>query len=123
MKKIFLTVMLGFIITTVFMPGSAKADVAANPNAPIGVKIDGEGVSFTDARPVIKNARTIVPVRAVAEAMGAEIFWNADEEEVTIRKACEKMNYEGQTYENSEAVANLKIGQNIIKISLFDYVF
>jgi hypothetical protein len=41
----------------------------------IGVSVNGEKVSF-DVEPVIKNDRTMVPLRAVFEKMGAEVTWN-----------------------------------------------
>ena len=40
---------------------------------------------FFDSEPYIdENGRTIVPVRAIAEALGAEVNWNQERREVTI---------------------------------------
>lgn len=45
----------------------------------IQVKIDGELVVFTDAQPFIdSNNRTLVPLRAIGEAMGLVVEWDAE---------------------------------------------
>ena len=40
----------------------------------------------TDAAPKIVNSRTMLPIRFVAEALGAEVGWNSDTRTVTIIK-------------------------------------
>lgn len=49
------------------------------------MQINGEYV-INDVAPVIKGARTMLPIRLIAEAMGAEVAWNAAEQKVTITK-------------------------------------
>ncbi|MCF8019539.1 MAG: hypothetical protein K9L62_09020 [Vallitaleaceae bacterium] len=39
-----------------------------------------------DTPPVIKEGRTLIPVRAITEAMGATVTWNSEEKLVTIIK-------------------------------------
>jgi hypothetical protein len=39
-----------------------------------------------DTPPVIKGNRTLIPVRAIVEAFGAEVQWNAEEREVIVLK-------------------------------------
>lgn len=39
-----------------------------------------------DTPPVIKEGRTLIPVRAISEGMGAEVEWNEEEKIVTITK-------------------------------------
>lgn len=41
----------------------------------ITVNIDGQAVSF-DVAPIIENDRTLVPVRAIFEALGAQVEWD-----------------------------------------------
>lgn len=48
----------------------------------IRVFIDGKLLDFTDTDPIIENSRTLVPMRAVFEALGAEITW--DQENMTV---------------------------------------
>lgn len=46
--------------------------------------IDGEEV-FTDAAPVIKNSRTMLPARFVAENLGATVSWDEALQQVTVQ--------------------------------------
>lgn len=52
----------------------------------IQIYIDGIGVYFPDTKPQIINDRTMVPVRIVAEQLGAQVDWNEAEQKVTITK-------------------------------------
>lgn len=45
-----------------------------------------KGNAKFDTPPVIKHGRTLIPVRAVTEAMGATVEWNEEEKIVTITK-------------------------------------
>ena len=40
------------------------------------VEVNGKDVNFADQRPFIKDGRTLVPLRAIFEALGAEVVWN-----------------------------------------------
>lgn len=42
----------------------------------IRVFIDGKLLEFTDTDPIIESSRTLVPMRAIFEALGAEIKWD-----------------------------------------------
>ncbi|MGE5629749.1 MAG: stalk domain-containing protein [Caulobacteraceae bacterium] len=46
---------------------------------------DGRIIKF-DTPPVIKNDRTLIPVRALSEGFGATVDWNPEEQKVTITK-------------------------------------
>ncbi len=48
----------------------------------IQVFVDGQKLSF-DQKPVVQNGRTLVPMRAIFEALGSEIEWNQAEKKVT----------------------------------------
>lgn len=58
-------------------------DVAIIPIENV-IIVDGD-VKF-DTPPVIKEGRTLIPVRAISEGMGAEVGWNAEDKIVTITK-------------------------------------
>jgi hypothetical protein len=63
------------------------ATVAGAQTYGIKVYVDGNSVSFPDQRPFIdKNNRTLVPIRFIAEEMGAEVGWDGKTELVTIEK-------------------------------------
>lgn len=38
-----------------------------------------------DFPPIIKDGRTLIPIRQLTEALGAEVIWNANDKEVTIQ--------------------------------------
>jgi len=78
MKKIFL-VMAVLAMLLVAAPASAAAGV--------NVYVDDNKVSFPDQKPFIdENARTLVPIRFIAEEMGADVGWDGKTELVTIEK-------------------------------------
>ena len=52
---------------------------------PISVTLNGSPVSF-DQQPIIENGRTLVPLRAIFEALGAEVTWNQSTQTATAVK-------------------------------------
>ena len=60
----------------------------------VTLRIDGKVLRMTidqtiagfDAAPVIINSRTYVPIRYVAEALGANVEWIADTQQIIIEK-------------------------------------
>lgn len=74
MKKscVALTIALCLLVSAALMPAAADA---ASPF--IQVKINGVNLK-TDVYPTIINDRTMVPMRAIFEALGADIDWDAD---------------------------------------------
>lgn len=55
------------------LEGNSGYDLTSNV---LTVKYNGESVSFPDAKPYIDdNGRTLIPVRFVAETMGADVSW------------------------------------------------
>ena len=54
---------------------SLKNDLEFVPGA--RVEVNGESVK-TDVPPIIKNNRVLIPMRAIFEALGAEINWNGE---------------------------------------------
>ncbi len=51
-------------------------------NRDIRVMLNGEYLEF-DVQPQLINNRTMVPLRAIFEALGAEVEWNGDTQTVT----------------------------------------
>ncbi|WP_304508752.1 stalk domain-containing protein [Anaerotignum sp.] len=52
---------------------------------PIQVYVDGQAVSF-DQAPVIVNDRTLVPMRAIFQALGSEVSWSEPTKTITSTK-------------------------------------
>lgn len=73
MKKLF-----GILMCCVMLCTCGRA-IAATP---ITVVLDCAPIEFTQD-PIILNNRTLVPVRAIFEAMGASVLWNGDTQTVT----------------------------------------
>lgn len=62
------------------------AEVLPRADGRIGVWLDGEAL-FLDVAPEVKNERTMVPIRAVAEAIGADVEWLQDKQQVVMTRA------------------------------------
>lgn len=82
MKKIVSLVLCLSIIATAFLGVFHVSAVSENE---ITVSIDGQNVEF-DVPPLLMNNRTMVPLRAIFEALGATVEWNADTRTVTSSK-------------------------------------
>lgn len=64
-------------VTTVFMLAAMSALPAfAQPTAPISVTVDGLAVAF-DVHPAIRDGRTLVPFRAIAEDLNVNVNWDS----------------------------------------------
>lgn len=53
-------------------------------NEPVKVFLDGTRLSF-DQPPIIREGRTLVPMRMIFESMGAEVTWNDSTQTVTAQ--------------------------------------
>ena len=79
-------------LTVLSTGASAFAAEAADATAPeaaasaIAVQLDGKALSFTDAVPQVKDERTFLPFRAVFEAMGAEVSYDAATNQVSATR-------------------------------------
>ena len=51
------------------------------------VRVNGKLVDFEDQFPIIDDGRTLIPVRAVSEILGANVDWNSDwyQAEITLK--------------------------------------
>lgn len=72
------------LITTLALAGFCMPANAASSSAP-KVILNGKQLTF-EVPPVIENGRTLVPVRTIFEAMGAEVGWNVVSRTVTAHK-------------------------------------
>ena len=85
-------------------------------------------VKFTDAKPIIVEGRTLIPIRAVAEAVGYDVGWDGEKSEVILE--CDyavkgninpllPIEYEEQRYNQAASLINtfreLQGGKNIKK--------
>ena len=66
-------------LTAVLSIPSSAAEAAEEG---ISVQLDGQTVSFTDAKPEASSGRTFLPFRAVFESMGAKVDYQADSQTI-----------------------------------------
>ncbi|MGI5838379.1 MAG: stalk domain-containing protein [bacterium] len=76
MKRALLCLALAFVIASY-----ATSATSAQEDKAISVFIDGLPVVF-DVEPVIQGGRTLVPFRAIAEALGVEVSWDGETQTV-----------------------------------------
>lgn len=72
----------------------------------ITVTLDGEALSF-DVPPQIIDGRTMVPMRAIFEAMGAEVDWDGQTQSITAAK------YGSKEY----TVITMQIGNSVFTVT------
>ncbi|MBP1737500.1 MAG: Protease inhibitor precursor [Oscillospiraceae bacterium] len=93
-KKLSLLLAVVLVVGAVCVTGASAAGITTgttpSATADIGssiltVKFNGEVVTFPDAQPFVdKNDRTLIPVRFVAETMGAIVRWDSDKQSAVI---------------------------------------
>ena len=91
MKRILLTVLLSIFLVSFNSPSAVFSIDKNSTGEVLLLKIgsqelwaNGQESSVMDVTPFIENNRTWVPVRFVSEALGAEVGWNQDKQQVTI---------------------------------------
>lgn len=72
-KKLLYVILLGLLLTALPVIGANPA--RADESRAVSVYIDGLPVVF-DVSPVIQNGRTLVPFRALAEALNISVSWD-----------------------------------------------
>lgn len=76
---------IGIILTAALTAGTLCPVFAANEVHP-KVIVNDRLISFEDQEPVIsENNDTLIPVRGVLEAMGAQVTWNGEERSVMVK--------------------------------------
>lgn len=71
------------ILLTVLVLALLATPSLANQN--IEVYVDGEPVIF-DQEPILENGRTLVPLRAIFEALGAKVGWEEESQAIFAKK-------------------------------------
>lgn len=98
--------MLLMLLILLLIPGWAAAANTAQ-NQPVHLMIGGQAVT-PDVPPVIEGGRTLVPVRVIAEGLGAEVDWNAEKKTAEITRDGKKLLL---TLQSRQAVVNGKAVQ------------
>lgn len=77
MKRYLISVVVILSLIMLSIPVLAQDDIK--------VSIDGQYIEF-DVQPRLINGRTMVPLRVIFEALGAEVDWNSDTRTVVAMK-------------------------------------
>ena len=87
-KRVFFVIVIAFIFQNV---------VFAKSNIEIILEIDNEYMQVNGeqkeidpgrgTKPVIKNSRTLLPIRIVVESLNGQIFWEEQEKKVTVKNS------------------------------------
>ncbi|MDF2628354.1 MAG: copper amine oxidase domain protein, partial [Symbiobacteriaceae bacterium] len=78
--------MMALLLSVVFLwILTAPVQAAPVPAPPVRVYLDGTEVHF-DVDPVLENGRTLVPIRALSEALGFTVTWDETENLVSLTR-------------------------------------
>ena len=81
MKKALSTLSL-FLVASLLLTSSSLPAMAAQRGETVQITLDGEALQF-DVPPQLINGRTMAPIRAIFEALGAEVEWDQATRTVT----------------------------------------
>jgi N-acetylmuramoyl-L-alanine amidase len=87
MKRRFLLFFV--LLVLLLIPGWAAAAGSANEE-PVNLMIEGQAVQ-PDVPPLIQNGRTLVPVRVIAEGLGADVKWDEAARTASIERGGKKL--------------------------------
>lgn len=89
-KRLSLLLAVIMVVSAFCMTDAAAADTSTTADigsSVLTVKYNGEAVTFPDAQPFVdENSRTLIPVRFVAETMGAVVSWNEETQSAVIEE-------------------------------------
>ncbi len=93
--KIFILLSAFILLIGCAVNSSAAEKIVMKIDDPV-MQVDGQDMNIDNdgTTPVIINGRTMLPVRAIAEALGLNIAWNESDRTVTITTAAENDNEE-----------------------------
>ncbi len=74
------------VLALALVPVAAFSASAASAPAAIKVEYNKKAIVFPDQKPVIRDSRTLVPIRPIAESLGFDVDWNEKTRTVTINK-------------------------------------
>lgn len=91
MKKAISGLLVICIVLTICITASCIADTNTTGEKTIVLQVGNSDMVVNgipkaiDAAPVIRNGRTLLPVRAVVEEMGGEVIWNSELQQATLK--------------------------------------
>jgi uncharacterized protein YbbC (DUF1343 family) len=72
------------LLAVTLLPASGWS--ASTVQSDIQIKYGQDEIAFPDQKPVIRNDRTLVPIRPIAERLGFDVQWNGQTHTVSLQK-------------------------------------
>lgn len=128
MKKLtslFLSLLLAL---TLAVPAAAAGTEDAAASSNVKVQVNGEDVAFSGAQPEIANGRTMVPMRAVLEALGATVEYDRATKTVTATLGESKLTHvigtdkittDGDQVMTMDTASYIKGGSTMVPLRFF----
>ncbi|MBO4898287.1 MAG: RICIN domain-containing protein [Clostridia bacterium] len=120
----------GYVAASTQNSGYQYTVPVVTPAGAVSVVIDKKPVVF-DQPPIIQNGRTLVPLRAIFEALGAEVSWNNDTKTVKATKGNKiikitigynKLYVSGRTVE-LDVPAQIESGRTLVPVRAISEAF
>lgn len=109
-KKLLIIIIIVFVVFKFFTSQNLSKDI------PIKVYVNSNEILF-DVPPTIIDGRTLVPVRALLEKLGAKVEWNPETKTVTAVKAQTHIELQ---LENKSAIVNGKSVELDVPLKIID---
>ncbi len=117
-------------ITALFLAFCLMISFSAMAANEVRVMLDDEYINF-DVEPMIIDGRTMVPLRAIFEAMGAEVYWDAEtetimaatEETVIIGEIGKKELYINEEVSKMDIAPVIKDGRTLVPVRFISEAF
>lgn len=77
-------ILITLLSATMLLTAATAVCSAAPAEENITVTVNGQTVEFTDQKPFLRDDRTLVPIRFIAESLGYEVDWDAKENTALI---------------------------------------
>lgn len=76
--------LIPILSAAMLLTATIHASAVNTREAPIKVTVNGTEVDFPDQKPIIRNDRTLVPIRFIAESLGYDVEWDSNENAAVI---------------------------------------
>ena len=77
-------ILITLLSATMLLTAATSVCSAAPAEENITVTVNGQTVEFPDQKPILRDDRTLVPIRFIAESLGYEVDWDAKENTALI---------------------------------------
>lgn len=114
---------LGALSIPAYALGPLPPTTVSEFGTPLTIHIDGKYIS-TDVQPDLIDGRTFLPMRVIAEAMDAEVFWDGSQQRVHVEKEEKDIDfyvgnttyYINDTAKTSNVAPYLKDGRTMLPV-------